>query len=143
MSTPAQTGRRVALLTAATGISAAGNGVGRIALTFGVLALPGATAQGLSLVLVCLVAPQVLLVVFGGVLADRVSRFRLLVLSDVLSALAYSGLAAGVWWHAPIPVLAVAAAAAGTASSVSGPATSGLIPEVAPLTGCSGRTAWC
>ncbi|HUQ54668.1 MFS transporter [Lentzea sp.] len=127
MSTPA---RRVALLTAATAISAAGNGFGRIALTFGVLALPGATARGLSLVLVCLVVPQILFVVFGGVLADRVSRFRLLVLSDVTSALAYTGLAAGLWWHAPIPVLAVFAAVAGTAMSVSGPATSALMPEI-------------
>lgn len=121
---------RVALVTAATAISAAGNGFGRIALTFGVLALPGVTARGLSLVLVCLVVPQILFVVFGGVLADRVSRFRLLVLSDVLSALAYSGLAAGLWWHAPIPALAGFAAVAGTALAVSGPATSGLMPEI-------------
>jgi predicted MFS family arabinose efflux permease len=130
MSTSTQATRRVTLLTAATAISAAGNGFGRIALTFGVLDLPGATAQGLSIVLVCLVVPQILFVVFGGVLADRVSRFRLLVLSDVLSALAYTGLAAGLWWYAPIPVLAVFAAVAGIASSVSGPATSGLMPEI-------------
>ncbi|MFD9697567.1 MFS transporter [Lentzea sp. NPDC059081] len=121
---------RVALLTSATAISAAGNGVGRIALTFGVLELPGATARGLSVVLVSLVAPQILFVVFGGVLADRTSRFRLLVLSDVVSAAAYAGLAAGLWWHASIPVLALCAAAAGTASSVAGPATSGLLPEI-------------
>jgi predicted MFS family arabinose efflux permease len=130
VSTATPVTRRVALLTAATAISAAGNGFGRIALTFGVLELPGATAQGLALVLVCLVVPQILFVLFGGVLADRVSRFRLLVLSDVLSALAYSGLAAGLWWPAPIPVLATFAAVAGIALSVSGPATSGLLPEI-------------
>ncbi|HEX7303788.1 MFS transporter [Lentzea sp.] len=130
MSTPTRTGGRVALLAAATTISAAGNGFGRIAVTFGVLALPGATAGGLAAVLVCLVAPQVLFVVFGGVVADRMSRSRLLVLSDGTSALACSALAAGLWWQAPVPALAACAVLAGLASAVAGPATSGLVPEV-------------
>ncbi|MFD5830969.1 MFS transporter [Lentzea sp. NPDC060358] len=124
--------RRVGLLTAATAISAAGNGFGRIAVTFGVLSLPGAGASALSVVLVCLLVPQVLFVLFGGVLADRVSRSGLLVLSDLTCALAYAGLAAGVGWHAPVPVLAGCAAVAGIALSVAGPATGGLMPEIVP-----------
>ncbi|MFD2420488.1 MFS transporter [Amycolatopsis pigmentata] len=125
------TSARVVLLASATAISALGNGFGRIAVTFGVLGLPGVTAKGLSFVLVCLMVPQILFVLFGGVIADRVSRFRLLAFSDVLSALAYSGLAAGVCRHAPIPALAGCAAVAGTASALSLPASSGLVPEVA------------
>ncbi|SDF39871.1 Predicted arabinose efflux permease, MFS family [Lentzea fradiae] len=132
MSTRTHTGHGITLLTTATAVSATGNGFGRIAVTFGVLQLPGGTAQGLSVVLACLVVPQVLFVVFGGVLADRVSRFRLLVLSDVVSALAHTGFAAGLWWHASIPVLAAFAAVAGTAQSVSGPAVVGLVPELVP-----------
>lgn len=122
--------RRVALLTAATAISATGTGIGRIAVTFGVLRMPGGTAQGLSAVLVSLVVPQILFVLFGGVLADRVNRARLLVLADAGCAAAYCGLAAGLWWHAPVPALAACAAVAGTARSVSGPAFLGLVPEL-------------
>jgi MFS family permease len=125
--------RQFVLLACARTVSVLGNGFARVALAFAVLALPGAGAGSLSLVLACQALPQLLLVLVGGVIADRMSRSRLMVLADFLGAGAYAGLAGMVLTgHAPVAPMCVLAAVAGTATALFAPAMDGLVPLVVP-----------
>ena len=121
------------LLACARIISVLGNGFARVALAFAVLALPGAGAGRLSLVLACQALPQLVFILVGGVIADRVSRSTLMVLADVLGAAAYAGLATMVLsGHAPLVAMCLLAVAAGTATALFSPAMDGLVPLVVP-----------
>ncbi|WKU48469.1 MFS transporter [Streptomyces sp. VNUA116] len=123
--------RNFALLSWARAISVLGNAFARVALAFAVLALPGATPGRLSLVLACQLLPQVLFVLVGGVIADRIPRIRLMVVAELTGAAAYGGLAAmSLTGHAPLPALAVLAAAAGTATALFVPAMTAVVPEI-------------
>ena len=51
-----------------------------ITMAFAILDLPGGDSQDLALVEVCVVIPQLTAILMGGVLADRWSRVRTLVL---------------------------------------------------------------
>lgn len=62
------------LVLAARAVSAFGTAFGPVALAFGLLALPSAGPGTLSAVLAGQAVPQVLFVLFGGVLADRFPR---------------------------------------------------------------------
>ncbi|WP_329145403.1 MFS transporter [Streptomyces sp. NBC_01456] len=125
--------RRFVLLASARTISVLGNGFARVALSFAVLALPGAGPGQLSLVLACQAVPQLAFVLVGGVLADRVSRSRLMIVADLVGAAAYAGLAAMVLTgHAPLWALCTLAALAGTATALFSPAMDGVIPLLVP-----------
>ncbi|MFG2963904.1 MFS transporter [Streptomyces sp. NPDC048288] len=115
-------------------ISVLGNGFARIALAFAVLSLPGASPGELSLVVACQAVPQLVLVLVGGVIADRVSRSGLMAAADVLGALSYGGLAAMVLGgHAPVAALCALAVTAGIASALFGPAMDGVVPQLVPV----------
>jgi predicted MFS family arabinose efflux permease len=104
-----------------------------VALGFAVLALPGATPGRLSLVLACQALPQLVFVLLGGVIADRLPRARLMVTADAVGAAAYAGLAALVLsGHAPLTALCALAVVAGTATALFSPAMDGLVPLVVP-----------
>lgn len=121
------------LLAAARTVSVLGNGFARVALAFAVLALPGAGPGRLSLVLACQAVPQLVLILVGGVIADRMSRARLMALADVLGAGAYTGLAVLVLsGHAPVLAMCLLAVAAGTATALFAPAMEGIVPLVVP-----------
>lgn len=125
--------RPFVLLASARTVSVLGNGFARVALAFAVLALPGAGPGRLSLVLACQALPQLALVLVGGVIADRMSRARLMALADLLGAGAYTGLAVMVLsGHAPLPLMCLLAAVAGTATALFGPAMDGMVPLVVP-----------
>ncbi|SES20403.1 Predicted arabinose efflux permease, MFS family [Streptomyces sp. yr375] len=125
--------RQFVLLACARVVSVLGNGFARVALAFAVLALPGASAGRLSLVVACQALPQLVFILVGGVIADRMSRSRLMVLADVLGAGAYAGLATMVLTgHAPLPAMCLLAMAAGTATALFAPAMDGLVPLVVP-----------
>ncbi|MFE7440937.1 MFS transporter [Streptomyces chartreusis] len=125
--------RQFVLLACARVISVLGNGFARVALSFAVLALPGASAGRLSLVVACQALPQLGLILVGGVIADRMSRSRLMVLADFLGAGAYAGLAGMVLTgHAPLTAMCVLAAVAGTATALFAPAMDGLVPLIVP-----------
>ncbi|WJY41255.1 MFS transporter [Streptomyces sp. P9-2B-2] len=127
--------RRFVLLAAARTISVLGNGFARVALSFAVLALPGAGPGQLSLVLACQAVPQLVFILAGGVLADRMSRSRLMIVTDLVGAAAYAGLAAMVLTgHAPLWALCALAALAGTATALFSPAMDGVIPLLVPAT---------
>jgi predicted MFS family arabinose efflux permease len=110
-----------------------GSSLAPIALAFGVLALPGASASSLSIVMLAAALPPVLLTLLGGVLADRVRRARVVTMAEALGAAAE--LAGGLLFltgHATVPLLAVAAALGGSAIALLMPALTGIVPEVSP-----------
>jgi MFS family permease len=125
--------RRFALLLSARVVSVLGNGFARVALAFAVLALPHASPGRLSLVLACQAVPQLAFILVGGVVADRMSRSRLMAMADVVGAGAYAGLAALVLTgHAPLVAMCLLAVAAGTATALFSPAMDGVVPLVVP-----------
>ena len=64
-----------------------GNGLAPIALAFGVLDLPGATAKTLSLVMFAQMFPLVAFMLLGGVIADRYPKALLIGGSDIVLSL--------------------------------------------------------
>ena len=60
-----------------------GSAFGPVALAFGVLALPGATATTLSIVTAAEALTMVVFMLLGGVIADRLPRFRVMVAADL------------------------------------------------------------
>ncbi|MET9172704.1 MFS transporter [Streptomyces misionensis] len=124
---------RFTLLLSARVVSVLGNGFARVALAFAVLSLPGASPGRLSLVVACQALPQLLFVLVGGVIADRMSRSALMAAADVLGAGAYGALAAmALTGVAPLPGMCVLAVLAGTATALFAPASEGLVPLLVP-----------
>ena len=114
-------------------ISNIGNGVAPIALAFGVLALPGATPTSLSIVLAAQAIPLVIMLPFGGVIADRLGRARVIMVTDALVSLFVMTTAIlFITGHANVPVLAVLGALSGLLNGMWYPAMSGLAPDVVP-----------
>jgi MFS family permease len=125
--------RRLALLFAARTISVFGNALGPLALTFGVLELPGGSPVALSAVLAALAVPRVGLLLLGGVIGDRLPRYRVLVAAEIAGALAYATMAVLLLTRlASVPQLAACAALAGAAAALLLPSLTGVVAEVVP-----------
>jgi len=114
-------------------ISNVGNGVSPIALAYGVLSLPGSTGKDLSIVMAARFVPLLAFMLFGGVLADRFQRNRLVGGSDMigsfLAAVSAISLIAGfssTW------LLALMGALFGILNAIWWPAMSGVLPEILP-----------
>ncbi len=124
--------RRFQLLVTGRGISFLGNGLAHIAVAFAVLDLTG-SATDLGIVLAARSTPQVLFLLFGGVLADRLPRARVVVVASVVSG-ASQAVAAVLVLHGDATVASLAAIEAinGAASAFVFPASSGLIPQTVP-----------
>lgn len=122
-----------ALLFSARTLSMLGTSFAPVALAFGILDLPGATATTLSVVLTAEALPMVLFMLFAGVLADRFPRQRVMQAGEWANATAFFTLAAMllIGWT-PLPALAAAAAISGLAVAVLYPSLTGIIPEVVP-----------
>lgn len=117
------------LLVART-ISSIGNGMAPIALAFGVLALPGASPTSLSIVLAAQAIPVVLLLPFGGVIADRVGSARMIWSTDViLSAFVMTTAILLMTGTATVPILAVIGVISGVLNALWFPAYAGLVPD--------------
>jgi MFS family permease len=109
--------------------SAVGDSLVPIAMVFAVLRLGGGPG-GIGLVLASITLPRVLLLLVGGVWADRLPRQLVMVGADVargtvnviFAVLLLTG-------HAQLWHLVVGAAVIGAASAFFVPATTGLIPE--------------
>ena len=118
-------------LFAARTISNVGNGIFPIALSFGILALPGTTPSSLSLVLAAQAIPIVLLLPFGGVIADRVGSAKIIAITDVLMSLVVGLIAVlFITGTVTIPILVVLAPITGALVALWYPAFPGLIPDV-------------
>ena len=112
-------------------ISNFGNGLGPIALAFGVLGLEGATASSLSIVMAAQMGPMVLFMLFGGVLADRFPRALVVGVSDVfLSGFVIANGIMLINGTATVLSLAIIALISGSLNALWWPAFAGLIPEI-------------
>ena len=120
--------RSFARYLAAVTISALGSGMAMVALAFAVLGFGGATDLGI--VLLAREVPIVILLLLGGVFADRIPRRTILVGSDLVKGAAqvataillFSG-TANVW------NVALLQAVFGVSAAFSRPATIGLVRE--------------
>ncbi len=116
---------------AARTLSNVGNGMGPIALAFGVLALPDGSPTALSLVLAAQALPLVLTLPIAGVVADRLGRARMIAITDIaLSAVVAIQGVLFITGQASIPILVVLAAMAGVLNGFWYPAFSGLVPDL-------------
>ena len=124
--------RDLRLLLTSRLISDFGTGIAPIALAFGVLALPGGDASALGLVLLCAALPRTVFLLFGGVLADRVDRARLMVWAEWMAAAAQF-VAAGLFLagRASVTALAALAVVNGISVALFYPSMTGLVPQVA------------
>lgn len=115
-------------------VSLIGNTLAPVAIAFAVLHIGGSPAD-LGLVLAARGLAQVVLLLFGGVLADRFSRQRVLVLactaSGVVQAVAAIMLLTG---QATVATLAAVEAVQGAVSAFTLPAMAGIVPLIVPRT---------
>ncbi|KGA16677.1 hypothetical protein GM51_12070 [freshwater metagenome] len=114
-------------------ISNVGNGLGPIALAFGVLSLEGATPTSLSIVMAAQLGPMVVFMLFGGVLADRYPRALVVGTSDIfLSGFVVANGIMLINGSATVMSMATIAFISGSLNALWWPAFAGLVPEVVP-----------
>jgi MFS transporter, DHA3 family, tetracycline resistance protein len=110
-------------------ISKFGNGVYLVALGWTVYHVTRSAAD-MGIVLAVGAVPQLLLVVFGGVLGDRLPRRAIILVSDFISALATGALAASAaFYHLSFSDLIVASAVLGAASALYSPAYRAIVSD--------------
>ena len=120
-------------LASARFISNVGNGITPVALSFGVLGLPGGSASQLSLVLGSQMIPLLVFMLFGGVVGDRYKRNKIVGGSDILgSAFVMVSATSFIFGFVSIPLLCVMGALFGFLNALWWPAFSGVLPEILP-----------
>lgn len=124
--------RDFALLAGGSIASLLGDGFFHVALAWQVYTISNAPTA-LSIVFLAISVPNVLLVLVGGVFADRYDRRRLMVAADLVRAAALGAIAAlsaaGVLelWHVAALVVFV-----GAGDAFFNPASTALLPDVVP-----------
>ena len=117
-------------------ISNFGNGMGPIALAFGILALPNGSANMLGLVLGATTVVFLLMAPFGGVIADKYGRARMVGLTDMAAGLVLLiQVAYFATGDVPLAVLLITNGFFGLMWGIFWPAFSGLMPAVLPEAG--------
>jgi MFS family permease len=126
--------REFRLLFAGRTISMAGSAMAPVALAFAVLNTLHGSATDIGIVLAARQIAVILLLLFGGVLADRLPRHRVMVVSNLASGWSQAVTAALLLTgHAHLWHLAVLAALNGASSAFFFPASTGVIPQTVPL----------
>jgi len=117
-------------------VSNYGNGMGPIALAFGILGLPNGSANLLGLVLGTTTVLFLIMAPFGGVIADKYGRARMVGLTDMAAGLILF-VQAGYFatGNVPIAVLLIVNGSFGILWGIFWPAFSGVIPAVLPEAG--------
>ncbi len=107
-----------------------GTSMAPIAMAFGVLQVTG-SARDTGLVIASQTGAQVAVLLFGGVVADRVSRRRVMVGADLLAMSSQAAMAiAFVTGHAYVPLLMTLMVCNGIALAFHQPALIGFVPQV-------------
>jgi len=110
-----------------------GSAVAPIALAFGVLDLTGSKSD-LGFVLAANWVPQLVLILFGGVFADRLPRNLVMVGANAVSAAAQGAIAVLLLTgHARLWHLIALQVVRGSAFSFFFPASQGLVPQTIPI----------
>jgi MFS family permease len=117
-------------------VSNFGNGMGPIALAFGILALPNGSANMLGLVLGTTTVIFLLMAPFGGVIADKYGRARMVGLTDMAAGLVlFIQVAYFATGDVPLWVLLLTNGFFGLMWGIFWPAFTGVIPAVLPEAG--------
>jgi MFS family permease len=120
------------LLWIGQSVSEIGNALYYVALPFQILALGGSPLQ-LGLGFTIYATAQLVVILFGGAIVDRLPRRRVILASDLASGLVISAIALlGITGHLQIAHLYVAAALSGVAFSFRTPAMNAIMPELVP-----------
>jgi MFS family permease len=109
--------------------SVVGNAVSLVALP--ALILPSRGASAFGLVIASEAAAGVLLLLFGGVIADRYSRSAVMALSDVICVTGVAGFLL-LAERGPLPALMLAACLVGIGGAIYQPAHRAAMPQVVP-----------
>jgi predicted MFS family arabinose efflux permease len=119
------------LLWLGTLVSNAGSWMQRVTTGWLVFSMTGSAAW-LGAESFIAAVPTVLLLPFGGVIADQVDRRKLLIAANLLNAILAAGLAAG-WWAGVLQVwhILTASFCEGVIASVLVPASQSVVPAVA------------
>lgn len=126
--------REFRLLFTGETVSRLGSAMAPIALAFAVLDLTGSKAD-LGIVLAVRQVAVIVLLLFGGVWADRLPRHRVMVWSNLASGITQAIVAALLLSHqATITYLAIFAALNGASSAFFFPAATGIVPQTVPQT---------
>ncbi|MEV0897033.1 MFS transporter [Actinoplanes sp. NPDC049802] len=124
--------RNFRLLLAGRTVNALGNAIAPIALSFAVLDLTG-SVRDLGLVVGVRTLANVLFLLFGGVLADRLPRGLVLVGAGLAAAATQGVVAALVLTGtATIPLLVGISAINGVVAALALPATAAVVPQTVP-----------
>jgi MFS family permease len=124
--------RNFRLLVTGAGTSGLGNAITPVALAFAVLDLGGSAGE-LGLVIAAFALADVVTVLFGGVLGDRVPRQLMMEGSSIACALTQAAVAVlliGGW--ASIPLLAAFGVVNGCLGALSGPSSSAMTRSTVP-----------
>ena len=109
-----------------------GTAMSTVALTFAVLG-SGAGPAGLGYVFAAAVLPQVAFMLGGGVLADRLGRRPVMLVTDASRMIVQAALAAALFaGRPPIWLFALLAGLLGTGEAFFTPALGGLTPQLVP-----------
>jgi MFS family permease len=115
-------------------INSLGNAIAPVALAFAVLDLTGSPGD-LGLVVGARMLVNVAFLLFGGALADRLPKHRLMVWSSIAAAVTQGAVAALILsGTATVPLLIGLSAANGMVSALALPASSSILPQLLPAT---------
>ncbi|WP_199879075.1 MFS transporter [Streptomyces sp. CB02460] len=113
-------------------VSATGSAMAPVALAFAVIE-QGGGARSLGIVLTANTVPALILLLVGGVLADRVSRSRILFLGNLVAGAAQAVVAVLVaTGTATTAAMSLCACASGAAAAFTTPAAQGVVPRLVP-----------
>ncbi|MCL6452181.1 MAG: MFS transporter [Alicyclobacillus sp.] len=130
------------LLTAGTGISTLGDQIGWLAILWFVMLLTKSPAR-MGLAGLCYELPSVAVGMFVGVLMDRFSRKRLMVLDNVLRGLLFVSIPMLHWAHLlPFWLLCVILLCAGVLSPFTTVGAMAFVPEIVTEDVLSEANAW-
>lgn len=111
-------------------ISYTGTAMAPIAMAFGVLELTGSTSDS-GIVIAAPTLASIVVLLLGGVLADRTSRQRLMVFAELLAMLAQLAIALLFLMEiATVPVLVLLALINGVAIALNIPAATGMVTQL-------------
>jgi predicted MFS family arabinose efflux permease len=124
--------RNFRLLVSCDVISMTGTAMAQVAIPFAVLRSGGSVSDVGFVIAAALIATTVFLL-FGGVLADRLPRLRVMLAANVVQSLAQAGFAALVLTgHAQVWQMMLLSAARGAGIGLYLPASQGLVPQTVP-----------
>ena len=114
-------------------ISNLGNGMGTIALAFGILHLPHGSAKELGFVLGSMTVSMLCMLPFGGVISDKYGRIRICAYSDIVGGLV---LLVQVFYfhlgHVPLGALLFSNIGFGLMWGLFWPSIGGVLPAILP-----------